>query len=217
MKRVVIIGAGGHAREVADILRQQTGEELSLPGFVVDDPESHPKSIAGVPVLGGWDWFDRAERSDLFVICAVGLPEVRKRLVERALTKQLRFTNAISPLSCISPEAKLGEGIMIFPFSFISAGSSIADHAIVNAGATVSHQSSVARYGTISPGVNVAGNVSIGEGCFLGVGARVIPGIEIGQWSTIGAGAVVIRDVAERVTVAGVPARMIKNKAKDGR
>ena len=214
MKRVVIIGAGGHAREVADILHHQTSEDLSVLGFVVDNPELHAKVIGGLPVLGNWCWFESADRSELFVICAVGLPEVRKQLVDRALTQHLRFTNAISPLAYISREARLGEGVMIFPFSFVSSGSSIADHAIVNAGTTVNHQASVARYGTLSPGVHVAGNVSVGEGCFLGIGASVIPGVAIGAWSIIGAGAVVIRDVPAGVVAAGVPARVINAKAK---
>lgn len=217
MKRVVIIGAGGHAREVADILRNQTGEGLSVLGFVVDDPENHNRTVAGLPVLGNWRWFEGADRSELFVICAIGLPHLRRQLVERALAQEFRFANAISPLAYVSPEAKIGEGVMIFPFSFVSSGSSIADHAIVNAGATVSHQTSVASYGTLSPGVHVAGNVSIGEGCFLGIGASVIQGVAIGQWSTIGAGAVVIRDVPEHVTAAGVPAKVIKASTKDVR
>ena len=217
MKRVVIIGAGGHAREVAEILRQQSGERLSVLGFVVDDPGIHAETIGGLPVLGNWSWLEGTDRSDLFLICAIGLPDVRKQLVERAVMQQFRFTNAISPLAYISPQARLGEGVMIFPFSFISAASSIGDHAIVNAGATVSHQTSVASYGTLSPGVHVAGNASIGEGCFLGIGASVIQGVTVGRWSIIGAGAAVIRDVPEYVTAAGVPAKVIKARAKDAR
>ncbi len=217
MKRTVIIGAGGHAREVADILRHQTAEAQSVLGFVVDDPQNHSESIEGLPVLGNWEWFETSDCDELFVICAIGSPLVRKQLVERAVARQLKFTNAVSPLAYVSPSATLGEGVMIFPFSFISAASSVGDHAIINAGATVSHQTSVARFGTLSPGVNVAGNVSIGEGSFIGIGASIIQGTAIGAWSTIGAGAVVIRDVAERETVAGVPARVIGYEAKDGR
>lgn len=217
MKRIVIIGAGGHAREVADILRQQTADELLLLGYVVDDPEHHRGRVAGLPILGNWDWFNDSDRDELFVICAIGLPEVRKQLVERAIALQLRFVNAISPLAFVSPDAKLGEGVMIFPFSFISAGCVIGDHAIVNAGTTVSHQTTVGMYGTLSPGVSIAGNVAIGEGCFVGIGACVIQGLAVGRWSTIGAGASVIRNVPERSTVAGVPARTLESQAKDSR
>lgn len=217
MKRVVIIGAGGHAREVADILRHQTADELLLLGSVVDDPENDREPIAGLPVLGNWGWFEDADRDDLFVICAVGFPQLRKQLVERAKAQHLRFTNAISPLAYVSTEARLGEGVMIFPFTFISSGSVIGDHAIVNVGATVSHQTKVGTYVTLSPGVNIAGNVSIGEGCFVGIGAQVIQGLALGGWSTIGAGAAVIRDVPERVRVGGVPARIIDSATKDRR
>ena len=77
--RVVIIGAGGHAREVADILRHRarSGSGSQLVGFVADDPENYPAEVGGVPFLGGWSWFDTAEREGLAVICAVGLPQLR--------------------------------------------------------------------------------------------------------------------------------------------
>lgn len=217
MKRVVIIGGGGHAREVADILRHQINEELLLIGCVVDDPENNHAAPPDLPLLGSWDWFDAADRADLFVICAVGAPQARKLLVERAVARGLPFTSAISPLACISPEAKLGAGVMIFPFSFISAGAFIGDHVIVNAGTTVSHQTTIASYGTLSPGVNIAGTVSIGEGCFVGIGARILQGLAIGRWSTIGAGSAVIRNVPDSVSVAGVPARIIETVAKDSK
>lgn len=216
MKRVVIIGAGGHGREVAEILRHQERQGNGSPvlGFIEDDAKLHHQVINDLPVLGDWSWFATVDRSEIAVICAVGLPHLRKHLVERAKSSGLLFTNAISPLAYLSPEAKLGEGLMIFPHSFVSTGSSIGDHSIINAGATVSHDTKIGRYGTINPGVHLAGNVLIGEGCYLGIGSSVIHSVSVGAWTTIGAGAAVIRDLPDNVTAVGVPARVIKTKEK---
>lgn len=216
MKRVIIIGAGGHAREVAEILRHQAQQSnsLSLVGFVVDDPENHNKTVSDLPVLGDWSWFEEADRSELAVVCAIGSPQLRQQLAQRAISKELRFTNAVSPLAYISPDAKIGEGVMIFPHVFVSVDSLIADHAVLNAGATVSHDSQVGRYGTLAPGVHLAGNVSVGEGCNLGIGSSVMNGVSIGEWSVVGAGAVVTRNLPENVTAVGVPAKVIPDEGK---
>ena len=212
MKRVIIIGAGGHGREVAEILRHQSKHVggPSVLGFIVDEPNQHHEVINGLPVLGDWSWFQSIDRNDVAVICAVGLPDVRKRLVARAVSSGLSFADAISASAYVSPDAKLGKGVMIFPHTAISANTVIDDHVIVNVGATISHDARINRYGTINPGVNLAGNVTIGEGCYLGVGSSVIQRVSIGPWSVIGAGAVVIQNLPEHVTAVGVPARIIK-------
>lgn len=212
MQKVVIIGAGGHGREVAEILRHQA--ELLVLGFVDDEPSLHNKYINELPVLGDWSWFEGAGHGEVTVICAVGSPQLRRRIVERAEARGLSFARAISPLACVSRNAKIGEGVMLFPNIFASTDSLIGDHAIINVGATISHDTRVSRYATINPGVHLAGNVSIGEGCYLGVGANVIHGVSIGAWTTVGAGAVVIRDLPDNVTAVGVPARIIKSKEK---
>jgi sugar O-acyltransferase (sialic acid O-acetyltransferase NeuD family) len=215
-QRVVIIGAGGHGREVAEILRHQAheGNGPRVQGFVVDDPENHGAEVGGLPVLGDCSWFDAADPEGLAVICAVGLPQARKRLTERASARRLPFASAVSPLAYVSPEATLGVGVMVFPHAFVSAGSSLGDHSVVNVGASVSHDARVGRFGTLGPGVRVAGHASLGEGCYLGVGSSVIDRVSVGAWATVGGGACVTRDVAGDATAVGVPARVIKSKGK---
>jgi sugar O-acyltransferase (sialic acid O-acetyltransferase NeuD family) len=216
MKRVVIIGAGGHGREVADILRHQAqrNPDLGVLGFVVDEPGLHAEVINDLPVLGDWSWFETVDKSELRVVCAVGLPQTRKLLINRARSIGLSFINAISPLAQLSPYAKIGEGVMMFPHSFASTDSFIGDHAIVNVAATISHDTKIGNYGTLNPGVHLAGNVLIGEGCYLGIDSSVIQGVAIGSWTTLGAGCVVIRDLPENVVAVGVPARVIRTKEK---
>jgi len=211
MQRVVIIGAGDHAREVAEILRHQLQRHLlfELLGFVVEE-YGYLGAKSKVPVLGDWSWLEKADKSDLAVICAIGSPATRKRLVERARSIGLSFINAISPSAYVSPDATLGQGNMIFPSAVVSTNTLIHDHTIINFAATISHDSEVQSFATIAPGVHVAGNVLLGEGCCLGIGSTVIPRASVGAWTTVGSGASVIRDLPEGVTAVGVPAEIIK-------
>jgi sugar O-acyltransferase (sialic acid O-acetyltransferase NeuD family) len=212
MKRVVIIGAGGHGREIAEILRHQSQQHnnLSLLGFIDDNCRLHQKVLNGLPVLGGWAWFEGVDRNEVAVICAVGSPRVCQRLAQRAGEIGLAFVNAISPLACVSPYARVGEGVAMYPNTVANTDSLLSDHCIVNVGATISHDTRVGRYSNINPGARLAGNVTIGEGCYIGMGANIIQGISVGDWTIVGAGAVVIRDLPANVTAVGVPATVIK-------
>jgi sugar O-acyltransferase (sialic acid O-acetyltransferase NeuD family) len=212
MKRVVIIGAGAHGREVAEIIRHQSHKdpELLALGFVDDDPRLRHQIIDDLPVLGDLTWFEGVDRDEVSVICGSGFSEIRKKMVIRAQSLGLSFINAISPWAYTSPNSRIGEGVVMYPNSIASRGTSIGDHALINLGAIVSHDTTVGSYGTINPGVNLAGNVTLGEGCYLGAGCSVIQGINIGAWAVVGAGAAVIRDLPESVTAVGVPAKIIE-------
>lgn len=214
MKRVVIIGAGGHGREVADILRQQAraAREIEPLGFVDENCDLRGRIVDGLPVLGDWSWFEAVDRADIAVICAVGSPENCRRLVEHAGGLGLSFASAISPHAQISPFSRLGEGVTVFPNVIINTGAFVDSHCILNAAVVVSHDARVGRYSNINPGAQLAGDVTIGDGCYIGMGANVIQGRTIGAWSVVGAGAVVTRDLPAGATAVGVPARVIKTR-----
>lgn len=214
MSKVVIIGAGGHGREVADILRYQASERTrsQVLGFVDDNCGLHGQTVDGLPVLGDWSWFESIDRAEVAVICAVGQPQICRRLVQRAKALGLSFANAISSLAYVSPLARIGEGVTVFPHVVVNPRADLRDGCIVNAAATVSHDTVVGRYSFISPGVHLAGNVTVGEGCHVGIGANVIPGRSIGSWTIVGAGAVVVHDLPANVTAVGSPAKVIKER-----
>lgn len=214
MKQVVIIGAGGHGREVAEILRHASEVDGTLEalGFVDDDPHRQGQVIDELPVLGTWKWFEQVDRDQIGVICAVGTPHICRMLVQRARSLQLSFVNIISPLAHISSRATIGQGVAVFPNTVINTGASLGNYSILNLGATVSHDSKVGAYCNINPGARLAGNVTIGEGCYIGMGTNVIQGCSVGAWATIGAGAVVTCDLLPNVTAVGIPARVIKTK-----
>lgn len=212
MARVVIIGAGGHAREVLDILLacRANGDDIEPLGFIDENPDNHGQTLDGFPVLGDFAWFKGVDRDEVAVICAVGTPRACRRLAQQAASLGLRFASAISPQACISPHARIGRGVMIFPNVIVNTRAVIGDHVILNVAATVSHDTIMGDFCNINPGAHLAGNVTVGEGCYIGMGTNVIQNITIGSWSVIGAGAVVIRDIPPHVTAVGVPARVIK-------
>jgi sugar O-acyltransferase (sialic acid O-acetyltransferase NeuD family) len=217
MTRVVIIGAGGHGREVAEILHHQVqeGTDVQVEGFIDENCGLHGHTVDGLPVLGDWSWFDEMERTTVAVICAVGLPQVGRRLIQKARARGLSFVNAISPLAHVSPAARLGQGIVVFPRVIVSTGVCLGSYCILNVGVTVSHDTHVGKYSNINPGAHLAGDVNIGEGCYVGMGTHVIQRRSIGSWTVIGAGAAVVHDIPANVTAVGVPARVIKTR-KEG-
>jgi sugar O-acyltransferase (sialic acid O-acetyltransferase NeuD family) len=216
MTRVVIIGAGGHGREVLGVYLDciAYGEDLEVVGFLDENLSRQGEVLDGFPVLGDWRWFNEADREEVLVVCAVGTPAIARRLILQARQLGLRLCNAISPLARVSPYAHLGEGVVIFANAVVNTGAHLGDGVVLNLAATVSHDTRVGSYCNINPGARLAGGGDVGEGCYIGMGTSVIQGISIGEWSVIGAGAVVVRDLPPNVTAVGVPARVIKTREK---
>jgi sugar O-acyltransferase (sialic acid O-acetyltransferase NeuD family) len=207
-RRILIVGAGGHAREVAEILLacSRFGEDLEPIGFVDDGPE---RMLNGLPVLGDMGWLDGVDRDDVEIICAVGTPSQCAFVAGRVKDMGFRIARAIAPSAWVAISAQVGDGSMIFPNAVINANAWLGDHVSLNVAASVSHDTRVGRFCSIGPGARLAGNVRLGEGCFVGMGASVLHGVTIGARSVIGAGAVVLRDLPPAVTAVGIPAKII--------
>jgi sugar O-acyltransferase (sialic acid O-acetyltransferase NeuD family) len=212
--RIVVLGAGGHGREVAEILRAQFRNDPAheVAGFVDDDAQLWGKRRDGLPVLGDWSWFDGEDCTDIRVITAVGSPSSCRVLVARARARDLRFISACSACSLVSPLAQVGQGVTIFPHVVISTNVRIGDFSVLNVAATLSHDCDVGAYSILSPAVHLAGAVKLGDGCFVGMGANIIQSCTIGADSVIGAGAVVLGNLEPGVTAVGVPARVIRGR-----
>lgn len=211
VERIVIVGAGGHAREVLEILlaRRDAGQPVEPIGFVDDEKAGAVATVNGLPVLGGLRWLAEADRTDLSAICAVGTPALCERLVGRIRDLGIRVADAVSPQAWVASSARLGAGVMVFPGVAVNANAAVGNHATLNVASSVSHDALVGRFCSVGPGARLAGNVTLGDGCFLGMGAMVSHGVRVGARSVIGAGAVVLDDVPAGVTAVGVPARVV--------
>ena len=205
-KKIIIIGAGLFAEEVADQIGQ--GEEYEVSGFVEGiNREKCEKSLLGLPVI----WIDDIELLDKssLAVCAIGTPQ-RQNIIKLALSRGLIFTTIIHHRAYISTTNIIGIGVIISQGAIVGAYTRIGDHTILNRGSLVGHHVQIGDYTTISPGANIAGKCLIGNLCYIGMGAIILDGITIGDNSIVGAGAVVTKDVPERVQVVGVPARIVK-------
>ena len=209
MEPLVVIGGGGHAKVVIELLEDSGAFEIA--GCIAS---GGPESVLGVPVLGDDSCLARQYAAGIRkAFVAVGDNSLRRRLSKMVADLGFQLVNAVSPRATVSRRAELRSGIAIMAGAVINSCSRIGSGCIVNTGAVVDHDCLIADWAHVAPGSSLAGNVSIGEGAFLGVGTRVIPHISIGAWATVGAGAVVIRDVPSGATAVGVPAKIIASRS----
>jgi sugar O-acyltransferase (sialic acid O-acetyltransferase NeuD family) len=211
MSELVIYGAGGFAREVAQLVRDlaRVGTPITLAGFLSDDPAAHGTAVAGLPVLGGSEFLE-AQSGRYDVAIAVGSPGVKRRLAAHARVHARSCPSLVHPTVVTSPSVTLGSGTIVCAGSILSVDIEVGEFVTVNLACTVSHDSRLGDYVTLAPSVNVAGNVRVAVGTDVGIGSRIIQGQRLGHWSIIGAGAVVTTDIPDNCTAVGVPARPIK-------
>lgn len=214
MKRVVILGAGGLAREVSDVLMACNAQrpQFEIIGFIDENPEHHGKRLNGSRILGDFSWFDMIDTTHIYAISAVGNPAIRKKLIRKALDKDVKFCNVIHPQAVVTSAIDLGVGVVISAGCILTNSIKTGSHVYLNLGCTVCHDAVLDDFCNLNPGVRISGNVHIEAGCELGTGAIVIPARTVGRWSILGAGAVVHQDVPANVTAVGVPAKVIKTR-----
>lgn len=199
MKQLVIIGASGHGKVVADIARnRQYGEILFL-----DDAEGLTE-CGGCPVVGA---SGRFAEFDCDMIVAIGNAKIRQRLQERLEQAGKNLPVLIHPSAVIADGAVIGNGTVVMAGAVVNSDSRIGKGCIINTCASVDHDCRVADYVHVSVGAHLAGAVAVGERSWIGIGAAVSNNLCIAGDCMIGAGAVVVSDIREEGTYIGVPAR----------
>ena len=194
MNNVVILGAGGHALVISDIIKASGDSVVAL---LDDDP---------VNTIRSGCISDYNRYSDCKFIIGIGNADVRERLAQLDVNWHI----AIHPTAIISPSAKLGEGTVVMPNAVINARASVGNHCIINTGAIIEHDNKIFDYAHISVGAKTGGNVSIGRKTWVGIGATIKNGIEICSECVIGAGATVVKDIEKSGVYIGVPAKPMK-------
>jgi len=195
-----LIGAGGHAKVVLAAAR---AAGLDVAGLYDQDPGKTGTVImglrAGAAPPAAW-WTGRPAH------LAIGSNAARKRLAGEFACL---WTAIVSPSAHVDATAIVGAGAFVATRAVIHPDARVGESAIVNTGAIVEHDCRVGAFCHLAPGSCLAGGAAAGEGAFVGMGACILPGVRIGAWAVIGAGAVVKADVADGLTVAGVPARPV--------
>lgn len=212
LKDLYIIGAGGFGREVAWLVERINEIEptWNLRGFIDDNTAIHGSLQDDYSVIGGCDYLMNITQ-EVWVVCAVGSAKIRKKIIEKLKNyANVKFATLIDPSVMRSDRVDIGEGSIICAGTIITVDISIGSHVIINLDCTIGHDDIIHDFVTIYPSVNVSGNVVVGECAELGTGMQIIQGKSIGRESIIGAGAVVIRDIPEKCTAVGSPAKPIK-------
>jgi len=213
MNDIVIYGAGGFGREVAQLLADlnERKPRWSVLGYISDDVTLHGTISGDLPVIGGSDWV-RARPQPLAVAFGVGSPALRRKLVERVRAPHVSFPPLVHPTVTMGRRVTLGEGTIVCAAAVFTVDIHVGAFSTVNLCCTIGHDVVLGEYTTLAPSVNVSGNVTVGDGTDIGTGSKVIQGVSIGEWSIVGAGAVVSRDIPANVTAVGVPAKAIKER-----
>lgn len=196
---VIIVGAGGHGRVIADIITLSGDVVL---GFLDDKDASE---FSGITILGKLKDIEKYKQDSSFIV-GIGNNQLRKQIMD---SFGVNWYTAIHPTAVIASDVIIGEGTAIMANAVINTGSKIGRGVIVNTAATIDHDSILSEYVHISPGVHLGGTVSIGPETWIGIGATVINNVAICEKCIIGTGAVVIQNINKSSVYVGMPAKRV--------
>jgi acetyltransferase EpsM len=198
--KLVIIGAGGHAKVVADTAQLANWQVL---GFADDNLEA---TLFDLPHLGKLRNLELPK--DVQVIIAIGSNVVRQKL-DLVLSGYFSWATVIHPKAIVSNRAILNAGTVVFAGAIIQADAVIGQHCIINSSASIDHDCKIADYCHVAPNATLTGGVILETGVFIGASSVVTPNKYIGAWSTLGAGSVCLEDFDANETFVGVPAKRL--------
>ena len=206
--KIAIIGAGGQARIVYEILSYD--RNIEVVAFVDNVVRSGKESIKGIPIVGDHSVLPELIKNGVRgAIVAVSMNDIRKAHFEKLRAMGFELINAVHPTSIIAPTVKLGGGVTIAIGAIISTGVNIANNVIINTGAIVDHENQIEDHVHISSGCSLAGRVTVKKNALVGIGSVVRENVTIGENAIIGAGSVVLENIPDNVTASGTPARII--------
>ncbi|WP_078628275.1 NeuD/PglB/VioB family sugar acetyltransferase [Streptomyces sp. NRRL F-2664] len=216
---LLIVGAGGFAREAAQAVRDAGAADAArgrparwrLAGHLDDDPVLHGAEVDGVPVLGGCGLVHELPAARV-VVC-VGSPRdyaVRARLVRRLELPADRYATVVHPAAAVSASSVVGPGSVLLAHCVLTAAVRVGSHVAVMPQVVLTHDDTVGDFATLASGVRLGGGVRVGCGAYVGAGALVREGAAIGAWSLTGMGSTVLADVPAGQVWAGSPARLLR-------
>ena len=207
---LIIIGASGDGKNVADTV-EEIGGEWNLLGFLDDDPEKQGTELNGVPVLGTTAAIGRYESCHFMILA--GNPRdhsLKKRIATRLGMDAERLATVIHPSATVSRHAAIGPGTAILAGVTVMANAEVGSHVFIASKSNIGHDARVGDFVLMSALVGVAGRAVLEEGSYIGMGSLIRDGVTVGRWSIVGMGSVVASDVPPYHVVAGNPARTLR-------
>lgn len=197
MKRLLIIGASGHGKVVADI-----ATKCGYTDIVFLDDDETVKWCGKYPVTAKSDLIKELDGD---VVVAVGNAAIRQKLMGKI--DENRMVSLIHPNAVVAEDVEMGEGSVVMAGAVINPGSRLGKGCIVNTASSIDHDCKLGDYVHVAVGAHLAGNVEVGERSWIGAGATVSNNVRICGGCMVGAGAVVVKNIKEGGTYVGVPAR----------
>lgn len=208
---VLMVGSGGHARVVADILSRNAG--LRLAG-IIDDFELPGTSRLGVEVLGGCDDLPRIlhQLGCRRLILAIGHNARRLQLAARIQSScdQVIWQSLVHPAAIVAVDVIVGDGTVVMAGAVINAGAQLGRHCIINTAAIVEHDCDLGDGSSVGPGAVLGGKVTLGVGGIVALGAGIINALKVGEHALLGAGATAVEDLPAYAVAFGLPARVTR-------
>lgn len=204
-KDIIIVGASGGGRNILqlakDCFSSQSG--YTIKGFLDDNSTQLDKFDLEEKIIGSVKDYE-VQENDVF-LSSLGIPDVKKKLVESLEKRGARFISLVHPLAYVFPSAKIGKGCTLFPFSFLGPDAVLDDFSTLNVYSSCGHDSRVGKYTVFSPHAAINGFAVLEDEVFLGTHATVAPGKRVGKQSKLSAGAVVLNDIPSHSLVVGNP------------
>lgn len=209
-KPVILLGAGGHAKVLLDILWEQGAEIL---GIAEKDGVDRPMELCGVPVIGNDSdvlGYSPEEIDLVNGIGSIGSTALRQKVYEKFKVQGYNFRQVIHSNAIVSRKAELDEGVQVMAGAVVNIGARIGENSIINTNASVDHDCFIGAHTHIAPGATLSGSVTVGNGSHIGTRATIVQSVCIGEGVVVGAGAVVLMDTGDKEMVCGVPAKRRK-------
>lgn len=201
MNRLVIVGAGGHGKAIADNALKNGYTDINF----VDDTETG--TCLGFPIIGVCSDVEKFNDGATDFIIGIGNNAIRRSIAEKY---DVNWITLCHPSAQIAVHVSIGRGTVIMAGAVVNVCAQIGEHCIVNSNVIVEHDNKIADYVHLSPGAKLGGMVSIGQETHVGIGATVTNNTDICAGCVIGAGAVVVKALASYGTYVGVPARKLR-------
>ena len=209
MKKIILIGSGGHSRPIISVIQSSTNFDLI--GIIdINYRSNNNETILGVPVIGPLNILEKYKKNEMYVFLSIGDNKLRKQIFENQLINKFIHTNIIHPLSNIDKSAKLGLGNYVAPFVNVGPEVKLGFQNIINTNVDIEHETKIGDFCHLAPNTTIGGRCIIGNQILIGANATILEKKRIADKTIIGASSFVNKDVLEpNQTLVGSPCRPI--------